>query len=220
MIIAPTEPQRLRDLGTVNMTPEKFGCDILIMGAKYRIGVQRKKFPADFLTSIADGRLGQQAQMMETIEHAMVILEGYGVWSSDGELMEGSEYQGLKISTLYALIYTIQFEFGVPVLWLRDMNATIDALVTLEDWAQKTKHNSLRTRPGVPMDPWGKRSNRSFQRWILQGFPGVGPDVADRIIDHFGAVPMQWTVGRDELMEVPGVGAGIADKLLKGLEEA
>jgi len=53
---------------------------------------------------------------------------------------------------------------------------------------------------------------------ILQGFPGVGPELAGRMVDHFEGVPLTWTHAIDELMEVEGVGKKKAEGMVNALD--
>ena len=205
MLISPTEPQRLRDLGTTSSQPEKHGADFLILGKTYRIGVQRKQFPGDLLSSLADGRLYSQLPYLSELEQAVVIVEGFGKWTEDGELIGSMDFQRFTLAQMYGLFNTIMFEFGIPVYQMKNIDATEDYLIALEGWASKTKHSSLKSRPGPSGDSWGT-SDRHFAQHILQGFPGVGPELAARMIDHFDRVPLEWTATVEELMEVPGIG--------------
>jgi len=216
MLISPTEPTKFHDLGKVSWKPEKKGCDFLVMGKKRVIGVQRKKFPEDLLASLGDNRLYTQVRQMEGLSEKMLIVEGYGRWTNDGELI-GSDYMKMTVGQLYSLFFTLMFEEGIPVLWVRDMNATYQALGQLDRWVKKTKHTSLKRRSGPKPDSWGTVSNKSWGSHLLQSFPGVGPDIAEKMIEHFGYVPLTWTVSVDEMMQVPGVGKTIAGNMDKAL---
>ena len=216
MLISPSEPQRLRDLGSTSSQPEKHGADFLILGKTYRIGVQRKQFPGDLLASLADGRLYSQLPYLAELEQAMVLVEGYGKWTEDGELIS-NQFHKFTLPQMYGLFSTIMFEFGIPVYQVKNIAATESYLIALETWASKTKHSSLKTRPGPTGDSWGT-SDRHFAMHILQGFPGVGPELAGRMIDHFGTLPLSWDVSLDELLEVPGVGQKKAVTMYEALE--
>jgi len=49
---------------------------------------------------------------------------------------------------------------------------------------------------------------------MLMGLPGVGVEVANRVLEKFGRVPWEWSCTKEELMEVPGVGKKTAERLL------
>lgn len=218
MLVSPTEPQRLRELGKTSIVPENYGCDFLILAGKTRIGVQRKKFPNDLLASISDGRLYTQLPKMIGLEKAFVMVEGYGQWTEDGELLGTDDYQRFTLDQLLGLFYSIMFEFGMPVLWLRDINATINALGVLDHWAHKTKHSSLKQRPGPDRDTLGRITQRAWALHLLQGFPSIGPELAGRVLDQFEAVPLTWTVSEDQLICVPGIGKLTAKRMYEALE--
>ena len=215
MLISPTEPQRLRELGTTSSIPEKHGADFLILGKQYRIGVQRKQFPGDLLASLADGRLYGQLPLISELEQAIVLIEGYGKWTEDGELIS-DDFHRFTITQMYGLFNTIMFEFGIPVYQVKDIAATEDYLTILEGWAGKDKHQSLKSRPGPEGDSWGT-SEKHHAQHILQGFPGVGPELAARIIERFDGVPLAWTATIMELMEVPGIGKQKALAIMESL---
>ena len=217
MLVSSTEPQRLRELGESSSIPENFGADFLILAPKARIGVQRKQFPGDLLASLGDGRLYSQLPKLRELEQAVLIIEGLGKWTEDGELTS-TDFHRFTITQMYGLIFTIMFEFGIPTLWVNDIQATESVLLWLEAWAGKAKHNSLRTRPGADRDSWGNLSALASARHIVQGLPGVGPELSDRIINHFDGLPFGWDVTFDQLLEVPGIGQKKATTMWHALE--
>ena len=217
MLISGTEPPQIKALGKVSAVPERYGCDILIVQGLARTGVQRKQFPADLLSSLADGRLYTQLPKMAELDRSLLILEGYGSWTLDGELVD---YARFTKSQLYGLIYSLAFEFGVQILTVRDIKDTCAAVKSLEAWAMKPKHTSLRTRPGPQRDSWGGLGDREYASHFLQGLPGVGVELAGRIFDHFGKVPIKWDLeGVKDLLAVPGIGKVKAQKIWEVLSE-
>jgi ERCC4-type nuclease len=53
---------------------------------------------------------------------------------------------------------------------------------------------------------------------LLQSFPGVGPEIASRIWDHFQGVPIQWEItGPEELSAIPGIGKQKASQIYQML---
>lgn len=218
MLISPTEPARIKEIGKVSPLPERYGCDLLCIGKGKKVGIQRKKFPEDLLSSLNDGRLVQQVQQMQHLTGAMIILEGFGQWTGGGELMGQWGATRFTKAQLYALIMSLYVEWDIEVFQVKDMNETIAFVEVLDRWIKKDRHNSLRTRPGPPKNSWGTRDNRDYAIHVLQSFPGVGAELAARMVDHFGGLPLDWSVSEKELLSVPGVGKGKAATLIKALE--
>ena len=217
MLVSPTEPGRLRDLGKTSSVPERHGADFLIVGKRNRIGVQRKEFPSDLLASLTDGRLYGQLPLLRDLEHAVLVIEGRGRWTEDGELI-ASKYQRFTKTQFNGLLFSIMFEFGIPSMIVKDMDETEQVLLALDAWAAKSKHMSLRSRAGPDKTSFGTSSQKHLAQHILQGFPGVGPELAGRMIDHFEGVPLTWTHTVDELMEVEGVGKAKAEAMYHSLD--
>ena len=56
------------------------------------------------------------------------------------------------------------------------------------------------------MSMWGTPSNEDYQRHLVMGLPGVGPELADRIVKKFRGVPWIWTINYEDLINVEGIG--------------
>ena len=63
------------------------------------------------------------------------------------------------------------------------------------------KHLGLFSRPSVK-GQWIVPSAQEIQLWVLQSFTGVGPAIADKIVEKFGGIPMQWTCTLEELSAI------------------
>jgi ERCC4-type nuclease len=211
MLISPTEPPRIRELGDSNSLPEKYGADILVVGRRGRLGIQRKSFPNDFIASLADGRLYTQLHQMKELDQGVVLLEGLGKWTLDGDLVEMPNFTR---DSFYSMLWSISFKFQMEVFQVTSIRETITALTSLERWWLKETHSSFDRRPGPQKSGWGRVTNKDYALHLLQSFPGVGVVQAERIYEHFGGVPLEWTVGEDDLMEVGGIGKGRAKRLI------
>ena len=217
MLISPTEPDKLKALGEVSGAPERYGCDVLFTTGNQLTGVQRKKFPEDLMASLSDGRLTTQLPKMEKLDRRLIVLEGYGEWTIDGEL--AGQYRFTK-HQMFGLVFSLAFEFGIEVVRVRDMAETIDLLEEMEVWASKDKHLSLLSRPGAKKDGWGKATKRAVDMHVLTGFPSIGPGTAEAMLEHFGGLPLKWTVeDAKALQAVPGIGKGRAKALWEALDE-
>lgn len=212
MLIAPTEPSSLRAIGRVSSTPEKFGVDVLMSAHGRWHGIQRKEL-SDLLASLSDGRLARELPMMKRCYRASLLIEGTPKWTMDGELVGNGFGQRFTLTQYRGLIFSVQAR-GIGVLHSSGLNDTIAIVQSYETWLKKdAKWSSLDTRPG-PVSVWGRAENRDYQMHLLQGLPGVGPELADRLLKKFG-MPWQWRVSEEELVKVKGVGKKRAAQMMR-----
>ena len=217
MLISPTEPALIQAIGTSSSVPERYGVDILWFGRGLQFGVQRKQFPEDFLASLHGDRLSKEvAQISQMSGGAVLILEGFGTWTTEGNLM--GDYGRLTKAQLFGLIWTAYLEHGIPVIRVKDIDETIEAVQALLRWSRRLKHGALKGRPGPKKDKWGTRDSRVWLEFLVQGMEGVGPGRAANIVDHFDGVPFTWNcTGPDELRKIAGIGPKLAAKLWAAL---
>lgn len=213
-IVSPTEPTQLRAIGVTDLTPETYGADILIPANGYFIGVQRKTFPADFLASLYDGRLSTSLVKLTKCEVRILVLEGKPAWTTSGFLVTNDHgYQSFSRSQLRNLLLSAHYELGVHAVWADNLTDTIDLVRDLIRWGAKDRHDSIFQRPEpsrLDRRRWTVRDQAVF---VLQGFDGIGPEMARRIYDHFGRIPLRWDTGMEGLEDVDGIGPVRASKL-------
>lgn len=210
MIVAPTEPTALRALGLCNLEPERRGCDILFHAAGAFHGIQRKELK-DFIASVHDGRLSKEvAQMSASLATRLLVIEGQPKWSLDGELLGQGFGKPWTLKAHNAYLWSVQAR-GVWVSTTLNVDGTVELCQRFEEWVRKGKHRSLDVRPG-PANSWGRVTNRDYQRHLVMGIPGLGPELADRIIDTVG-FPFGLVATREELLGVEGLGAKKVDAI-------
>jgi ERCC4-type nuclease len=219
-LVAPSEPKALRQIGETSQLAELYGADILIPAKGFFIGVQRKVFPGDFLSSLSDGRLQTSLVKLTKTEVRILVLEGQPAWATSGYLVGHDYGQGASFSQsqLRSLILSAYHELGILTLWTTGLSDTIACVEALAQWGAKDKHNSLFTRPG-PVKLTRRFSERDRAVHILQGFDGIGPELAGNIYDYFGRIPLRWDITPEQMMEVDGIGKGRAEKLKGALGE-
>jgi len=218
ILISPTEPAWLRDQleAKISSKPETHGADFMwwATGGK-RFGVQRKQFPDDFLASLHDGRLAKEVQQMGMLDMRVLVVEGYGVWTGEGELVD--EHRRFNQGSLFSLFASFQLLHQISVYQVRDQHETVRVIESLVRWGEKKDHKSLQRRPGPRKDRWGERGNEAWALHMLQSIDGVGPGLAANIHAMYG-LPLRWTLdGPGELEKVPGIGKAKAAKIWEAL---
>lgn len=217
-LVAPTEPDIIKALGVVSAVPERNGCDVLFTVARHGlVGIQRKEM-SDLLSSVADGRLGMEITQMETspISIGVLMIEGTPNWSTDGVLLD--RYHHWTRLQHRNLLRSVA-ERGIWVEHTDNVYDTVAAIESLKSWAEKANHDSLRRRPkpSSTASGWGKATDADFAAHVVQSVPGLGPAKARLVIEHFGRVPIAWTVTEAELLAVPGIGRGMVKKMMTAI---
>ncbi len=225
MLIAPTERHPITTLGKTSSLPEQYGVDILFPVQSTWVGIQRKEIN-DLVASVYDGRLARELAMMKRCTLSVLVVEGKPQWTMDGELMGRSQYgnhgngkPGKSTSKWTrsqhrGLLNSVRSQ-GVWTDSTESASDTVDFARGLETWLKKEKHGMLHSRPG-PETIWGSPTNRDYARHLIMGLPGVGGELADRILDQLG-IPFGWCVSREDLLSVPGIGPKRADQMMRSL---
>ena len=78
-----------------------------------------------------------------------------------------------------------------------------DSLLVLRNLARQANMAAgvLKRYDRKPKRPAGRKL------YMLQGLPGVGPELAHRLLQQFGSIERVITASEDALMQVRGVGA-------------
>lgn len=212
-LISPTEPAELRLIGETSSVPENYGCDIFWPSKLGLVGVQRKEV-RDLVNSVHDGRLNKELAMMNQLDIRILLIEGNFRWTTEGKSLT---VQSWSMSQQIGLQLSVQLA-NCWLLTSGSLQETITLLSHLQKWTNKDDHGSLSHRPN-PTSAWGKVTNRDWGVYLLQSFPGIGYKLAGQIYDHFGGIPLAWTVDEFEMLEVPGLGPGRIASLLGVLDD-
>ncbi len=214
VLIAPTEPAAIKALGSSSSVAERYGSDVLWGCPAGLCGVQRKEI-SDLVASMRDGRLSKEvAQMQGLTGVRAVIVEGRPRWTDEGELL--STHTRVTRRQLRGFLWGIRSR-GVWVDWSDDPTDTAALVTQLHAWSQKARHESLVAAGAPNGDGWGQVSNDDYAKHLLTALPGIGPELASRILDHFGGVPMSWDVDEADLRQVSGLGQVTAKRLIRAL---
>lgn len=214
MFVSPAEPAKLRAGRKVSTLCEQRGADFLFPAHGKWVGIQRKEIQ-DFISSVQDGRLQKELVQLQVCTHRVLIIEGKIQWTTDGVMM-GKGYGRPWTRKQWRGITWGIGNRGILVEYTDDIQDTITTLDWLEQWYLKDNHNSLDRRPG-PVSLWGKPSNSDYQRHLVMGLPGVGPELADRIVRTFNGVPFGWNIEQGDLEKVEGIGKVKAKKIYECL---
>ncbi len=169
-----------------------------------RVAVERKE-AEDFLASMLDGRLFQQAkELKRAYQRPVMVIEGETLFG----LRQVSD------AAIYGALAAIAADFGIPTLFAKDPLETariIHALVKRE----------LASGGGPPPMRSGKGGMllHERQQFLVEGLPGVSGTLAKRLLSHFGSFRAMANASVEELCEVKGVGKATAEHIRKIMDE-
>lgn len=224
--VAPSEPKAFKDalkaegrIVKVSSLSENYGGDVLWTRRGEWWTVQRKTV-SDFVASVIDGRLAKELAQMRTVHGGgaggLVVIEGEvafqggmlaGAVGRFGPEVTEQQWQGM--------VWAVGYQ-GIAVAYSRGVRGTAAMVERRIAWSEKAREGSLRNRP-TATGKWGKATNREYGEHLLQGLPGVGVELAGRLMDKFGKVPWKWEVTEEELMQVDGIGKVKARGLMEAL---
>ncbi len=165
-----------------------------------RVAVERKSV-SDFLKSLSDGRLFDQAKRLkEAYPKPFIVVEGSWDAVKFSEAAKGAS------SALTSLVY----DFGIGVIYALTKEDTARILKLLTEREQKEKKR-------VPMKALGKPPMDDLREWqlfLVQCLPGVGPKLAERLLERFGSVRAVYNASVAELSKVEGMGVNKARNIV------
>jgi len=162
-----------------------------------RVVVERKDH-SDFVGSIIDGRLFEQAHhMRDHFEKPIFIIEG-------------NSNRDISVNALKAAIAALATQYGASVLNTKNPKDTALTIFWLAKKEQQDAGRGLAIMVGKK-----PKDEKRLQEEIVCGLPGVGREYAKRLLQHFGTVEKVFGAGEDELKKVKGVGDKLASRIRK-----
>jgi len=170
--------------------------------ASEKVVIERKSYD-DFVSSIIDGRIFDQARnMKDNFERPLLLIEGY----SDREINDNA---------LKAAVASVLLDFGISVLTSKN---EYDSAKLIYWIAMKEQHE---TGNGIGIKVGKKpKSTKQLQEFVVASIPGVSTVLAKRLLEKFGTIENIFSADEKKLREVKGIGKKLASKISKLLKVA
>ncbi|MGC9058968.1 MAG: ERCC4 domain-containing protein [Candidatus Aenigmatarchaeota archaeon] len=162
--------------------------------------IERKSYE-DFISSIIDGRIFEQAKLIsESFEKGIIIIEGYG-------------FNRINENSLYAALASLITKFRLSVLRSESKYETANLIF----WIAKKEFENSKTF-GYKIR---KKNNslKNIQERIVASFPGISTVLSKRILERFGSLENFFKASERELMKIDGIGEKLAKRIRKIIEE-
>lgn len=137
--------------------------------------IERKTI-SDFLSSMINKRLSRQLEELKQYPKQLLLIEGI----EEHELYNDEEHQGIHPNAIRGFLLDILLKYQVPIIFTKNYEDTAKFLLVLLK-KQEQNHISLRAK---------KRTNSPKEQlqFILEGFPGIGPSTAKKLLKKFKTI--------------------------------
>lgn len=160
------------------------------------VAIERKTV-SDFISSMINRRLLNQLEELQQYENKLLIVEGI----NEQDLYTDSEEKiGVHPNSVRGFLISILLKHKVPIIYTKDASDTAKFISVLAK--RKPKELSL----NVSKKSLNKKERLQF---ILEGFPGIGPKSAKRLLEKFKTIKNIMNASEEELKKVVGKKADI-----------
>jgi ERCC4-type nuclease len=155
--------------------------------------VIERKTVSDFISSMINHRLLNQIEELKQFENKLLIIEGI----SERELYP-EEDSGINPNAIRGFLLNILLTHKMPIVFSKNS----------EDTAKFISVLSKRKDREINLNAKKKILNKKEQlQFIVEGFPGVGPKKAKKLLEKFGSVQNIILAPTEDLKEILGVQA-------------
>jgi ERCC4-type nuclease len=167
-----------------------------------------RKTLRDFVVSMKDGRLFEQALRLAAAPlRKAIVLEG-----GARALAE----TGMRREALQGALIALTLFLGIPLLRSADSDETARLMLYAARQYDRLTSDVPPPRLFAGKRPRGKRN---VQARILQSLPGIGPSLAERLLERFGTVETVLVADENALSSVQGIGVGRAKAIRWAVSE-
>ena len=173
--------------------------DYLVNGT----AIERKTI-SDFISSMKNRRLIRQLEELRQYESKLLIIEGI----DEQELYTDSEeIIGMHPNSIRGFLLSILLNYKVPMIFTKNY----------EDTAKFISVLSRKEPRETPLNVTKKfRGEKEQAQYILEGFPGIGPKTAKRLLKKFRTIKNIINAAEEELKKEIGKKA---ENLLRIIEQ-
>jgi len=156
------------------------------------VAIERKTV-SDFITSMKNRRLSKQLEELQQYENRLLIVEGI----DEQELYTDSEdWIGMHPNAIRGFLLSILLKHKVPIIFTKNYEDTAKFIAVL---AKRKNNNEM------PLNVKKKTLSKKEQlQFIIEGFPGIGPKTAKKLLSKFKTIKNIINASEEELREVCG----------------
>ncbi len=184
----------LRD-NSVDIKLETLQCGDFLLSDKTVIEFKNAK---DFVDSIIDKRIFNQAKKLSAYENPIIIIES-----------AESMFTARRVhpNAILGALSTLLLDFKIPVIYTKDSFETANLLIALAKREQKERSGQFTMHSGKPL------SMKGVQEFVVAGFPGIAGTLNKELLKKFGSIKSIVNADESELKSVELIGKVKAKRL-------
>ncbi|MFH1501159.1 MAG: ERCC4 domain-containing protein [archaeon] len=138
------------------------------------IAIERKTIN-DFVNSMINKRLTRQLEEIKQYPKHLLLIEG-----ADHQELYDDSPEGVHGNAIRGFLLSIILEYQVPIIFTKDSADTAKFLYIL---AKKPQEYNLGLRAKKK-----SRNKKEQMQFILEGFPGIGPKTAKKLLKKYNTI--------------------------------
>jgi ERCC4-type nuclease len=158
------------------------------------VAIERKTV-SDFLSSMINKRLLKQLEELQQYKNKLLIIEGL-----EEQELYNDRPEGINGNAIRGFILSILLKYQVPIIFTKSPEDTAKFISILAK--KQGKEMSLKTKKRIS-------SKKEQIQFILEGFPGIGPKTARKLLEEFKTLKNIFNASQDELKACIGKKAEI-----------
>ena len=162
------------------------------------VAIERKTV-SDFISSMINRRLVKQLEELQQYENKLLIIEGIDEQELYSDLSE-NDRRKIHPNAVRGFLLSILLKHKIPVIFSKDYKDTAKFILVL----------ARRKEKEMPLNITKKSLNKKERlQFILEGFPGIGPKTARKLLEKYKAIKNIANASVEELKELIGKKAEI-----------
>ncbi len=130
--------------------------------------IERKTF-SDFQSSIIDKRFQNQFENLRKTKRKVLLVEGF----------ESYKNSRINENAIRGALLSVALSYNIPIIFTKDEEDSAKFLILITKREKKNKKNfSLRIKKEL-------KSLEEQKKFILEGFPGIGPAKANELLKNY-----------------------------------
>ena len=166
------------------------------------VAIERKTV-GDFISSMKNKRLIKQLEELQQYKNKLLIIEGI---DEQDLYTDSKDWTGMHPNAIRGFLLSILLKYKVPIIFTQNYKDTAKFISVLS-----RKQTNVKASLNVTKKTLNKKEQLQF---IVEGFPGIGPKTAKKLLKEFKSIKNLIGASEEELKKVIGKKAEIIKQLI------